>query len=140
MGKVNRVGKHAASSAGDDLELMSMVFELPEKDKMIMWSEGYIDQVIEKLPEYARDTLESRKDKWEDTKAYYGNKLEEIIKQEEFKIKMKGERKEFALFVMERYPELQSLLFLLYDDNLKDNDLRKFVYRRRFSSRKKYLH
>ena len=137
---MNRVGKHAATSIGDDLELMNMVFELPEKDKMIMWSEGYIDQVIDKLPEYARDTLENRKEKWEDSKAYYVNVLEGIVKQEEFKLKMKGERKEFALFVMERYPELQSLLFLVYDDHLKDDDLRKFVYRRRFNSRKKYLH
>ncbi|ULT55159.1 hypothetical protein L1999_18850 [Neobacillus drentensis] len=137
---MNRVGKHAASSTGDDLELMNMVFELPEKDKMIMWSEGYIDQVIDKLPEYARDTLENRKEKWEDSKAYYEQQLKEIVKQEEFKLMMKSGRKEFALFVMDRYPELQSLLFLIYDNHLKDDDLRKFVYRRRFSSRKKYLH
>jgi len=138
--KVNRVGKHAATSAGEDLELMNMMFELPEKDKMIMWTEGYIDQVIDKLPEYARDILENRKEKWEDTKVYYEKLLKEIVKQEEFKLKVKGERKEFALFVMERYPGIQSLLFLIYDDNLKDHDLRKFVYRRKFSSRKKYLH
>ncbi|PLS02787.1 hypothetical protein [Neobacillus cucumis] len=137
---MNRVGKHAGRSAGDDLELMSMVFELPEKDKMIMWSEGYIDQVIEKLPEYARDTLESRKEKWEDTKAYYEKQLKEIVKQEEFRVKMKGERKDFALFIMNNYPELQSLLFSIYDGNLKDDDLRKFVFRKRFNSRKKYLH
>jgi hypothetical protein len=138
--KVNRVGKHAATSAGEDLELMNMMFELPEKDKMIMWTEGYIDQVIDKLPEYARDILENRKEKWEDTKVYYEKLLKEIVKQEEFKLKVKGERKEFALFVMERYPGIQSLLFLIYDDNLNDHDLRKFVFRRKFSSRKKYLH
>ncbi|MBM7655009.1 hypothetical protein [Neobacillus cucumis] len=137
---MNRVGKHAASSSGDDIELMNMVFELPEKDKMIMWSEGYIDLVIDKLPIYARDTLENRMEKWEDTKAYFEKLLKEITKQEEFKIKMEGGRKEFALFVMEHYPEYQSLLFLIYDDNLKEDDLRKFVFRRRFSSRKKYLH
>ncbi|MFL6563004.1 MAG: hypothetical protein ACJ8MO_43770, partial [Bacillus sp. (in: firmicutes)] len=72
---MNRVGKYAANDTVDDLELMNMVFELPEKDKMIMWSEGYLDLVIEKLPEYARDVLEKRKDKWEDTKAYYQKKL-----------------------------------------------------------------
>lgn len=119
---------------------MNMVFELPEKDKMIMWSEGYIDLVIDKLPIFARDTLENRMEKWEDTKTYFEKQLKEITKQEEFKIKMEGERKEFALFVMEHYPEYQSLLFLIYDDNLKDDDLRKFVFRRRFSSRKQYLH
>ncbi|MGF6948931.1 hypothetical protein QF028_001436 [Neobacillus sp. B4I6] len=137
---MNRVGKYAANDTVDDLELMNMVFELPEKDKMIMWSEGYIDLVIEKLPEYARDVLENRKEKWEDTKAYYQKKIEEIINQEEFKLKQKGERKEFALFVMERYPEYQSLLFLVYDGNLKEDDFRKFVYRKRLGSRKKYLH
>jgi hypothetical protein len=137
---MNRVGKYAANDTVDDLELMNMVFELPEKDKMIMWSEGYIDLVIEKLPEYARDVLENRKEKWEDTKAYYQMKIEDIINQEEFKLKQKGERKEFALFVMERYPEYQSLLFLIYDGNLKDDDLRKFVFRRRQGSRKQYLH
>jgi hypothetical protein len=137
---MNRVGKCAANDTVDDMELMHMVFELPEKDKMIMWSEGYIDLVIEKLPEYARDVLEKRKDKWEDTKAYYEKKLDEIINQEEFKLKQKGERKEFALFVMDRFPEYQSLLFLIYDGNLKDDDLRKFVYRRRQGSRKNYLH
>jgi hypothetical protein len=107
---------------------------------MVMWSEGYIDVVIEKLPEYVRDVLEKRKAKWEDTKAYYEKKIEEIINQEEFKFKQKGERKEFALFVMERYPEYQSLLFLSYDGNLKEDDFRKFVYRRRQGNRKKYLH
>ncbi|MFL6560145.1 MAG: hypothetical protein ACJ8MO_29040 [Bacillus sp. (in: firmicutes)] len=137
---MNRVGKYAANDTVDDLELMNMVFELPEKDKMIMWSEGYIDLVIEKLPEYARDVLENRKEKWEDTKAYYQMKIEDIINQEEFKLKQKGERKEFALFVMERYPEYQSLLFLVYDGNLKEDDFRKFVYRKRLGSRKKYLH
>jgi hypothetical protein len=137
---MNRVGKYAANGTVDDIELMNMVFELPEKDKMIMWSEGYIDLVIEKLPDYARDVLENRKEKWEDTKAYYEKKIEEIIHQEEFKLKQKGERKEFALFVMERYPEYQSLLFLIYDGNLKEDDLRKFVYRRRQGSRKNYLH
>ncbi|WP_342043652.1 hypothetical protein [Bacillus sp. OTU2372] len=136
---MNRVGKHAASSPGDDLDLMNMVFELPEKDKMIMWSEGYLDLVIDKLPEYARDILENRKEKWEDTKAYYEKLLKEIVNQDDFKIKVKGERKEFALFVMDHFPELQSLLFLIYDDNLKEDDLRKYVYRRRFSSRKRYL-
>lgn len=137
---MNRVGKYAANDTVDDIELMNMVIELPEKDKMIMWSEGYIDLVIEKLPEYARDVLENRKEKWEDTKAYYEKRIEEIINQEEFKLKQKGERKEFALFVMERYPEYQSLLFLIYDGNLKEDDFRKFVYRRRLGSRKKYLH
>jgi hypothetical protein len=137
---MNRVGKYAANGTVDDIELMNMVFELPEKDKMIMWSEGYIDLVIEKLPDYARDVLENRKEKWEDTKAYYEKKIEEIIHLEEFKLKQKGERKEFALFVMERYPEYQSLLFLIYDGNLKEDDLRKFVYRRRQGSRKNYLH
>ena len=137
---MNRVGKYAANETVDDLELMHMVFELPEKDKMIMWSEGYIDLVIEKLPEYARDVLENRKEKWEDTKAYYEKKIEDIINQDEFKLMQKGERKEFALFVMERYPEYQSLLFSIYDGNLKEDDFRKFVYRRRQGSRKKYLH
>ncbi|MEH7086983.1 hypothetical protein V7139_30400 [Neobacillus drentensis] len=137
---MNRVGKYAANDTVDDLELMHMVFELPEKDKMIMWSEGYIDLVIEKLPEYARDVLENRKEKWEDTKAYYEKKIEDIINQDEFKLMQKGERKEFALFVMERYPEYQSLLFLIYDGNLKEDDYRKFVYRRRQGSSKKYLH
>ncbi|MEH7376317.1 MULTISPECIES: hypothetical protein [Bacillaceae] len=137
---MNRVGKYAANDTVDDLELMNMVFELPEKDKMIMWSEGYIDLVIEKLPEYARDVLENRKEKWEDTKAYYQMKIEDIINQEEFKLKQMGERKEFALFVMKRYPEYQSLLFLIYDGNLKEDDFRKFVYRKRLGSRKKYLH
>ena len=48
-----------------------MVLEIPEKDKMLMWSEGYIDLVIEKLPKYGQEILVNRKDKWEDTKAYY---------------------------------------------------------------------
>ncbi|MGG3470953.1 hypothetical protein ABES02_26170 [Neobacillus pocheonensis] len=137
---MNRVGKYAASEHADDIELMNMVFELPEKDKMLMWSEGYIDLVIEKLPLYAQDILENRKDKWEDTKVYYEKQLKQILDDEEFQHKVKGERKKFALFVMERYPEFQSLLFLIYDGNINEKDLRKFVYRRRFGSRKKYLH
>jgi len=137
---MNKVGKYASCPEVDDLELMSMVFELTEKDKMVMWSEGYIDHVINKLPVYARDILEKRKEKWEDTKDFYEKKLNEIINDADFKNKLKGERKEFALFVMEHYPELRSLMFLIYDGNLKDDDLRKFVYRRRFTSRKKYLH
>jgi hypothetical protein len=137
---LNRVGKYAASDEVDELQLLQMVIELTEKDKMVMWSEGYIDLVIEKLPEYARDILENRMTKWEDTKAFYQDQLEEMMKKEDIKRKLKSERKEFALFVMEHYREYQSLLFLMYDGNLKDDDLRKFVYRRRFGSRKTYLH
>ena len=137
---MNRVGKYAVSLEVDEIEILRMVLELTEKDKMVMWSEGYIDLVIEKLPVYARDILEGRKKNWEDTKEFYREKLEEIIHQEDFRNKAKGERKEFALFVMEQYPEYQSLLFLVYDGNLKENDFRKFVYRRRQGSRKNYLH
>ncbi|MFC4800225.1 hypothetical protein ACFPA1_12795 [Neobacillus sp. GCM10023253] len=137
---VNRIGKYATSDFVDDIELLTMLFELPEKDKMLMWSEGYIDLVIEKLPVYARDILEKRIEKWEDTKSYFEIQLNEIKQDQEFLAKLKGERKEFALFVMKRYPEFQSLLFLIYDGNLKERDLRKFVYRRRFNSGKKYLH
>jgi hypothetical protein len=137
---VNRVGKYAASEDVDEIQLMKMVMELTEKDKMIMWSEGYIDKVIEKMPDFARDILEDRKKKWEDTKAYYKEQLEGITQNEVLKNKLQGERKEFALFVMEHYPEYQSLLFSIYDGNLSDDEVRKFVYRRRQGSRNRYLH
>ena len=137
---VNQVGRYAASEEVDGLELMKMVMELPEKDKMLMWSQGYIDLVVEKMPEYARDILEDRKEKWEDTKAFYLDQIEEILDDEEFKKQAKGERKEFALFVMEHYRDLQSLLFAAYDGKITEEDVRKFVYRRKFGGRKKYLH
>ena len=137
---VNQVGRYAASREVDEFELMKMVMELPEKDKMLMWSKGYIDLVVEKMPEYARDILENRKEKWEDTKAYYQNQIEEITNDEEFMKQAKGERKQLALFVMEHYRELQSLLFAAYDGKITEEDVRRFVYRRRFSGRKKYLH
>ncbi|MEH7115572.1 hypothetical protein V7124_24905 [Neobacillus niacini] len=137
---VNQVGRYAASDEVDNIELMKMVMELPEKDKMLMWSQGYIDLVIEKLPEYARDILGNRIQKWEDTKAYYQDQVEKILNDDVFKKQAKGERKQFALFVMEHYRELQSLLFAAYDGKIKEEDFRKFVYRRRFSGRKKYLH
>jgi hypothetical protein len=136
---MNRVGKYALEKDMNETELLIMVLELPDKDKMLMWSEGYIDLVIDKLPKYGQDILVNRKDKWEDTKAYFQDKLDNILSKEEMKMKMKSERKEFALFVMENYKELQSLLFLCYDRNLKDVDLRKFVYRRRYRTRKSYL-
>lgn len=137
---VNQVGRYAASEEVDELELMKMVIELPEKDKMLMWSQGYIDLVVEKMPEYARDILENRKEKWEDTKAFYLNQIEEILNDEEFIKQARGERKQFALYVMEHYRELQSLLFAAYDGKITEEDVRKFVYRRRFGGRKKYLH
>lgn len=136
---MNRVGKYALEKDMNETELLIMVLELPDKDKMLMWSEGYIDLVIDKLPKYGQDILVNRKVKWEDTKAYFQDKLDNILSKEEMKMKMKSERKEFALFVMENYKELQSLLFLCYDRNLKDVDLRKFVYRRRYGTRKNYL-
>lgn len=134
---MNRVGKYAIQKDMDEIELLKMVLELPEKDKMLMWSMGYIDLVIDKLPEFSKDILVNRKDKWEDTKAYYQEQLDEILSKVE--IKMKSERKEFALYVMENYKEFQSLLFLCYDGNLKDVDIRKFVYRKRYGTRKNYL-
>jgi len=137
---VNQVGRYAASDEVDGFELMKMVMEMPEKDKMLMWSQGYIDTVVEKMPEYARDILENRKNKWEDTKAFYLDRIQEILNDKEFKQQAKGERKEFALFVMEHYGELQSLLFAAYDGKITDEDVRRFVYRRRFGGRKKYLH
>ncbi|WP_026576888.1 hypothetical protein [Bacillus sp. UNC438CL73TsuS30] len=136
---MNRVGKYASGKIVEDTVLLKMVLDLPEKDKMLMWSEGYIDMVIEKLPEYGRDILVNRKKKWEDTKAYYQDQLEDILSKEEVKLKMKSERKKFALFVMQHFKEFQSLLFLCYDGNLKEVDLRKFVFRRRYGSRKSYL-
>ncbi|MGG1398510.1 hypothetical protein ABE288_11960 [Bacillus salipaludis] len=136
---MNRVGKYASGKNVEDTELLKMVLDLPEKDKMLMWSEGYIDIVIEKLPKYGQDILVNRKKKWEDTKAYYQDQLEDILSKEEVNLKMKSERKEFALFVMQHYKEFQSLLFLCYDGNLKDVDWRKFVFRRRYGSRKSYL-
>jgi hypothetical protein len=136
---VNRVGKYANGENIDEIELLKMVFELTEKDRMIMWSEGYIDLVIEKLPVYAHDILEKRKKKWENTKEYVQNELDHILNQKDIKEKMMGERKEFALFIMEHYRAYQSLLFLIYDGNLKDDDLRKFVYRRRFGTRNHFL-
>ena len=81
---MNQVGRYAASEDVDDIELMKMVMELPEKDKMIMWSQGYMDLVIEKLPEYARDILEKRKNKWEDTLEFYRQQIQEILSDEEF--------------------------------------------------------
>ncbi|MEH6946149.1 hypothetical protein V7068_03610, partial [Bacillus sp. JJ634] len=75
----------------------------------------------------------------EDTKAYYQDQLDDILSKEEVKMKMKSERKEFALFVMENFKKFQSLLFLCYDGNLKDVDLRKFIYRKRYGTRKNYL-
>jgi hypothetical protein len=137
---MNQVGRYAASKEVDEFELMKMVMELPEKDKMLMWSQGYIDLVVEKMPDYARDILENRKEKWEDTKAFYQNQIEEILNDEEFKKQAKGERKQFALYVMEQYRELQSLLFAAFDGKITEEDIRKFVYRRRFGGRKKYLH
>jgi hypothetical protein len=134
---MNKVGKYATSEEVDEIQLMNMVFELSEKDRMVMWSEGYIDLVIEKLPVYAQDILENRKKKWEDTLAFHQEQLEMIIHMDDFKNKVKGEQKEFALFVMEHYQTYQSLLFLIYNGNLKEEDLRKFVYRRKFGGRKK---
>ncbi|MDR6998472.1 hypothetical protein [Neobacillus niacini] len=136
---MNRVGKYASGKNVEDTVLLKMVLELPEKDKMLMWSEGYIDVVIEQLPNYGRDILVNRKEKWEDTVAYYQNQLKEILSKEDVKMKMKSERKEFALFVMKQYKEFQSLLFLSYDGNLKDVDLRKYVYRRRYGAHRGYL-
>lgn len=137
---MNRVGKYAISNDVDDIQLMKMVLELPEKDKMLMWSEGYMNLVIEKLPEYARDILENRKKKWENTMAFYQDQLEGIKHDSQFINKLKGERKEFALFVMEHYQAYQSLLFSIYDAKFKESDLRKFVYRKRFGGRKGFLH
>lgn len=136
---MNRAGKYASSEDVDEIKLMNIVFELTEKERMIMWAEGYLDLVIEKLPVYGRDILENRKKKWEDTKAYIEDELERIVNQDHFIDKKKLGRKEFALFVMENYRVYQSLLFSIYDGKLMDDDLRKFVYRRRFGGRKGYL-
>ncbi|MGJ7913361.1 hypothetical protein [Neobacillus sp. LXY-1] len=136
---MNRVGKYALQKEMDETELLKMVLDLPEKDKMLMWSEGYIDHVIDQLPEYGKDILVNRIEKWEDTKAYYQDQLDEILSKEEVKMKIKSERKEFALFVMKDFKEYQSLLFLCYDGHLKNMDLRKFVYRKKYGTRKNYL-
>ena len=67
------------------------------------------------------------------------DELERIVSGDHFIDKKELGRKEFALFVMENYRTYQSLLFSIYDGKLKDDDLRKFVYRRRFGGRKGYL-
>lgn len=135
---MNRVGKYAQSDNMDEIQLMNMVFELPEKDRMLMWQQNYIDMVIDKLPSYAKDILETRVAKWEDTKEYVREQIIAIVGNNEFIEAAKRTRKEFALFVMKNYRQYQSLLFKYIDGNLKESDLRKFVYHRRFGH-KPYL-
>jgi hypothetical protein len=135
---MNRVGRYAASDHSDPIELLQMIYELAEKDRMLMWVEGYIDLVIEKLPDYAKDILISRKEKWEDTKEYIKEKVREITETEDYKDAEKKTRKEFALYVMSNYRELQSLLFASFDGNIKESDIRRYVYRRRFNGRIKF--
>lgn len=136
---MNRVGRYAAGDEVDEIKLLNMVFELSEKERMLMWSEGYIHLVIEKLPSYAKDILESSVRKWENTKEFVFDELERITHELEFIEKIMSGRKEFALHCLKHYPEYQSLLFLIYDGNLKEADLRKYVYRRKFGLRKKYI-
>jgi hypothetical protein len=135
---LNKVGKYAQRDDIDELQLMNMVFELPEKDRMLMWLQGYIDLVIEKMPSFARNILQDRKAKWEDTKEYVRAQINIIGNRKEFIEAAMRTRKEFALFVKENYPQFQSLLFRYYDGNLNELDLRKFVYHRRFGQ-KRYL-
>jgi hypothetical protein len=135
---LNKVGKYAQSEDMDELQLMKMVFELAERDRMLMWLQGYIDTVIEKMPIFAKSILQERKVKWEDTKEYVREQISNIGNQEEFIEAAKKSRKEFALFIKENYPQFQSLLFRYYDGQLNELDLRKFVYHRRFGQ-KRYM-
>ncbi|MHC0035606.1 hypothetical protein [Pseudoneobacillus sp. C159] len=136
---MNRVGRYAQNESIDEILLMRMVFELSEKDRMLMWQQGYIDLVIEKMPGFAKNILEDRLAIWEDNKEYAYEQLKAVVQQKAFIEATKKLRKEFAIFVMNNYPDLQSLLFKYYDRKLTDEDLRKFVYQRRFGT-KKYLH
>jgi hypothetical protein len=136
---MNKVGKYAMEDEVDDITLMTMVFELPDKDRMLMWVHGYIDIVIEKLPSYAKTILQERKQKWEDTKEYVANQLLEITNQKEYKEAARSTRKEFANYIFSNHPQLQTLLFRCYDGKLNDLDIRKYVYGRRFGQ-KGYLH
>ncbi|MFX3623508.1 MAG: hypothetical protein ACE3JP_05540 [Ectobacillus sp.] len=134
---MNKAGQYAASSQYDEIQLMHIVFELTEKERMSMWAEGYIDFVIEKMPSYAKDILINRKQKWEDAKEYVQEQLQEIINDEEFTKKAKADRKEFALYVTKHHPRYKSLLFRVYDGNLNDADVKKYVYRNRYHTRRK---
>ncbi|SFA90855.1 MULTISPECIES: hypothetical protein [unclassified Bacillus (in: firmicutes)] len=134
---MNRAGRYAASSEADELELLKIIYELTEKERMIMWVEGYIDIVIEKLPDFAKGILLDQIRKWEDTKEYVKNQIEEIVLQPHYIESLKGSRKEFAISVQTNYPQYLSLLFSHYDGKLKDLDFRTFVYRRRYGSKKK---
>lgn len=136
MKALNKVGKYALSEDMDELQLMNMVFELPEKDRMLMWLQGYIDTVIEKMPTFAKNILLERKAKWDDTKEYVRAQVTNIGNQKEFIEAAKRTRKEFALFIKDNYPQFQSLLFRYYDGNLNELDLRKFVYHRRFGQKR----
>jgi hypothetical protein len=136
--RVNRVGRYSLNEELDELELMRMVFELSEKDRMLMWLQDYLDLVISKLPSFAKDILQNRKVKWEDTKEYVKQQINAIVLQPEFMEASKMSRKEFALFVMGKYPQFQSLLFKYYDGKINDLDFRKFVYHHHFGP-KRYL-
>jgi hypothetical protein len=133
---VNSVGKYALSDGMDELQLMNMVFELPEKDRMLMWVHDYIDIVIDRLPIFAKDILEKRQSKWDDSKAYIQDQISFIVVKDDFQEAAKKTRKEFAHYVIKNYPQYQSLLFSHVDRKLKESDIRKFVYHRRFSSKR----
>lgn len=137
---MNKAGRYASNKEVDELALMNIIYELTEKERMVMWSQGYIDVVIDKLPDYAKGILVDRKKKWEDTMGYVMNQIDDIVQQDDFVNSLKGERKDFAMFVMRDYPQYQSLLFHYYDGKLKESDFRNYVYRNRFGAHKSYLH
>lgn len=134
---MNRAGRYAASDEADEIELLKIIYELTEKERMIMWVEGYIDMVIEKLPDFAKSILQDQIRKWEDTKEFVKNQIEAIVHEPFYLSSVNRSRKEFAINLQKHYPQYFSLLFSHYDGKLKDSDFRTFVYRRRYGSKKR---
>ncbi|MCA1030267.1 hypothetical protein LCL95_04340 [Bacillus timonensis] len=134
---MNKVGKYASQDEVDEIELMKMVFDLSEKDRMLMWSEGYIDIVINRLPSFAKDILEHRKRKWEVNKQWLMKEIDEVVSSKEYQWWSKQPKKDFAKFIIEKYADTQSLLFRAVKRPLTDRDYRKFLYFKRFSYSKR---
>ncbi|WP_096200646.1 hypothetical protein [Bacillus sp. FJAT-45350] len=138
---MNKVGKYARGESINEIELLKMVLELTEKEKMRMWAYGYIDDVIDKLPDYGKDILEKRRDVWEEEKEYVRQTVEGFLTNRELQVKAQGERKKLALFIMKNFSEYKSLLFTYIDKNaISDEDIRKFIYRKRYPVKKKHLY
>jgi hypothetical protein len=108
-------------------------FLLDDRQKMVVWMQGYMPDVIKKMKNWkVIEQAKQRMNEYEETKRLYERKLRKIIKMPFIKkIVASGDKKELSMIIRGIYPTPYCYALFKYFDSgeLDDGLLREVTFR-----------